>query len=301
MLTLLALACGGDTSSDSVTRDSGPEPDFAFVFSFALIADPHIVSDLEHEERLIQVRDWLDEQAEERGLAMVFVLGDIGWGEGLERSRELLEGFQTPWVPIAGDNMMHAGDEERWQEVFGPQITAIGELFGGLDQAPQPAWNPIYERDAWYSNYTFAHKGVTFMALDWCSRSHEPIWGDTAELHDHDGGTFPWFQDQVRALGEGPKESVVMASHMAMHLGPGSFNIEADDQLEGWAEAYSDRLALSVGGHLHMNIDDEARVGGWDVHVVDATWDDALSLTIVEVWGNGRRFTYGLERLVLDR
>lgn len=301
MLILLALACTGATTTTTDTGGSGPEPALEYRFSFALIADPHIVSDPEHEERLIQVRDWLDSEAQDRGLAMVFVLGDIGWGDGLERSYELLDGFELPWVPIAGDNMLHAGDEERWQEVFAPQIAEIGELFGGVDQAPQPTWNPIYERDAWYSNYTFAHQGVTFMALDWCSRSHEPIWGDTAELHDHDGGTFGWFQDQVQALPDGPQESVVMASHMAMHMGPGSFNIDAADQLEGWAGAYADRLALSVGGHLHMDIDDTATVGGWDVRVMDATWEGALSLGIVDVWGNDRRFAYELERLILER
>ena len=296
-LTLTLLSCTGTTTGD----DSGLEPALEYVFSFALIADPHIVSDPEHEGRLIQVRDWLDAEAEDRGLELVLVLGDIGWGEGLDRSHELLEAFSLPWVPVAGDNMLHVGDEERWQQVFDPQLQVLEETFDDFREAPQPTYNPDWERDSWFANYTFAHKGVTFMVLDWCSRSDEPIYGDTADLHDFEGGTFDWFKGEVTSLEEGPDESVVMASHMAMHLGPGSFNIAMDEELEGWAGAYEDRLALSVGGHLHLDVDDTASVGGWEVHVLDATWDDALSLSIVDVWGNGRRHAYEIERHVLDR
>jgi hypothetical protein len=301
MFTLLVLACTGATSGiDSGATDTGPEPELEYVFSFALLADPHIVSTQEHVDRLVQVQEWIDAQAEDRGLELVLVLGDIGWGEGLEPSYDLLNAFSVPWVPVAGDNMLHVGDEERWQRVFAPQMTVLAETFQDFHAAPQPTFNPDWDRDSWFANYAFVHRGVTFMVLDWCSRSDEPIYGDTADLHDFDGGTLPWFQDQVQALESGPQESVVMASHMAMHLGPGSFNIAMDDVLEGWAGAYADQLALSVGGHLHMDIDQTATVGGWEVHVLDATWDDALTLSIVDVWGNGRRFAYEIERQVLD-
>lgn len=304
MLTLLLTACAGSgtptTTTDAGPTDTGPEPALAYVFSFAAIADPHIVSDPDHESRLIRARDWLDAEADDRGLELVLVLGDIGWGDGLERSAELLGGFDLPWVPVAGDNMLHVGDEERWQQVFDAQIATVAATFDDFAEAPQPTWNPDWDRDSWFANYSFQHRGVDFMVLDWCSRSDAPIYGDTADLHDFDGGTLPWFQDQVQALEPGPQESVVMASHMAMHMGPGSFNIAMDDVLEGWAGAYADRLALSLGGHLHRNLEDTATVGGWQVEVIDATWEGAVTVAIVDVWGNDRRFDYRIERLMIE-
>jgi len=302
MLTLLLLACTGDTTtSDSAVVDTGPEPALEYRFSFALIADPHIVSSVEHEERLIQVRDWIDAEAEARGIALVLVLGDIGWGAGLERSYELLDGFQTPWMPIAGDNMIVAGDEEAWQAVFQPQIAELGELFGGVDQALQPVWNPLYEQESWHANYTLRHQGVTFMALDWVSRSDHVLYSETAELQDHDGGTWQWFEEQILTLGDVADESVIMASHNAMHFGPGSFDLATSEELMARTAPYADQLAASYGGHLHLDLDDTSWTGGWDVQVIDATWDDSLSLAIVDVWGNDRRFAYELERLKLER
>ncbi len=301
MLLTALLACTGDaTTTDSGPNDSGPEPELEYVFSFALVADPHIVSDLEHEERLIAVRDWIDAEAEARGIALVLVLGDIGWGAGLERSYELLAGFQTPWMPIAGDNMIVSGDEEAWQGVFGPQIDALGELFGGVDRAGQPVWNTAYEQESWHANYTIRHQGVTFMALDWVSRSDHVLYSETAELQDHEGGTWEWFEEQVLTLGDVADESVVMASHNAMHFGPGSFDLADSEELMNRTAPYADQLAVSYGGHLHLDLDDTSWTGGWEVQVMDATWDDSLSLGVVDVWGNGRRFAFELERFKLD-
>ncbi len=297
MFTLLLLACPAE---DTGLEDTGPEPAVTYLFSFAAIADPHIVSDLEHEQRLTAAVDWINAATAEQDIALVLVLGDIGWGVGLETSYTLLEGFAMPYVPIIGDNEVHAGDAEDFHTVFAPQWAELAATFDDYRQASMPVYNPEWDTESWFTNFAFSHQGVTFMGMDWGSRDSDSLYGETADLQDFDGGTYPWFKEQLQGLGDPPRESVIMGSHHAMHLSPGSFHTAEIEELEGWAGAYGDDLSMSLAGHYHLDLDETLEVGGWDVHVLDATWDDEVTVMVVDVYGNGARFEYEAERILVD-
>ena len=50
-------------------------------YSIILIADPHIVDDGEHRVRLSKTVNWINDNKETDRIELVFVLGDVGWGD----------------------------------------------------------------------------------------------------------------------------------------------------------------------------------------------------------------------------
>ena len=78
------FACNGSIPKEPVPEDSGShisEPEF--VFSIAILADPHISGSAEHSARLNQAIEWINEHHESRQIELVPVLGDVGWETGL--------------------------------------------------------------------------------------------------------------------------------------------------------------------------------------------------------------------------
>jgi hypothetical protein len=59
------------------------------------------------------------------------------------------------------------------------------------------------------------------------------------------------------------------------------------------------RISAAFGGHYHGNGEELSYDEGFDVIVVDATWDDEVSYRLVEVWGNEVGFEYEHEMVVV--
>jgi len=94
-------------------------------YSIILLADPHVSNDGEHRERLSRTVDWINAHQEEEQIEVVFILGDVGWGEGLEIAKEELLKLNMPFVPVIGDNEVHFGDEMRFFDVFSDVYTML--------------------------------------------------------------------------------------------------------------------------------------------------------------------------------
>ncbi len=92
---LLACGCVGD-------EYPVPPGGIEHLFSFVVIADPHIAGPIDHEARLQIAIDWINEYQAEHSIEVVLVLGDIGWNDGLARAAQLLGDLELPWVPISG-------------------------------------------------------------------------------------------------------------------------------------------------------------------------------------------------------
>lgn len=86
-------------------------------FSFAIIADPHIDGDVNHEANLENAINWLISNKNEKHIELVFVLGDIAWGDSrgnrnLRIAKETLDHLNhagIPYIPVIGDNEIHDG------------------------------------------------------------------------------------------------------------------------------------------------------------------------------------------------
>ncbi len=297
-----ALVLLASCDPDAETRDTGTEEGpLELLFSFGVIADPHVSGEGEHADRLVQTVDWFNENASERGIELVLVLGDIGWNEGLELSRELLDELDMPYAPIIGDNEVHAYQEAEFAEVFAAPLAALEAVSEGWSQDNDLAWNPDYDQDSTFGNFGFDYKGVRFLSLDWASRSDDSLLGEMGDLHDFEGGTWPWFESQITDLATDRREDcVVMASHIPMAMIVGGFDAVSADAINALTSAYADLVWANFGGHWHIDVDTEIEEGGYEMYVTDAVWDDTITVRMVEVWGNETRFVYEQELVTVE-
>ncbi len=296
---LLVLGCGGSTVEEETdkpadTQDTG-EPPMEELFSFVVFADPHLSSNLEHEERLSAAVEWTNTQPE---VELVVVVGDIGWHGGLPIAKALLDGLNVPYLPIIGDNEVHLEAEQTFDDVFTEQYDLLATTLDDFKRGQVEVENPDWGVTSWFQNMSFSYRGLQFIGLDWCSRDPDPILGELAALHDFDGGTFPWFIDELGSLESGANENVLLFSHHPMYL-YGGFNLAEMEQVSGVTRPLEDRIAAAWSGHYHLSHDEDVPTAGYSIHITDATWDDEITVRVVRVSGNGERFIYEQELVIV--
>lgn len=165
-----------------------------------------------------------------------------------------------------------------------------------------PVDNPVQGGQSWLQNYGFKHRGLRFVALDWNSREIGTLWGETPDLHDFTGGTLPFLQtelDTAAATG-GLDERVVLFSHMPMIMGPGTFDVTEGATLEAALGPRADLVQGNHAGHLHGNAEDEWEACGLVVDTTDATFDDVVSLRLVNVLQDAVQVQYESEIIVVE-
>lgn len=298
---LLACAEPATKTAPADTADTAPAA-LETVFSFAVLADPHVSGEGDNATRLEQAVTWINEQAPTRGIELVFVVGDIGWGEdGLALFRELLDGLTVPYLPVLGDNEVHFDSEQLFDTTFADHYAALAESLPGLTRGPVEVDNPAWATTSWFQNFAFPYGGVWFLGLDWNSRDPDPLWGEYGEIHDFEGGTFPWFEAELAAMDPSEAEDVLLFSHHPMHAGV--FDSGEMDQLVGATLPVAGRVAAAFAGHIHVTYEQPVDDGGYDVFVTDAVWDDEITVRLVDVQTDGARFSYAqtLEVVALAR
>ncbi len=276
------LGCGSEASEQ--------EQPLAELFSFALIADPHITTVAENEERLKAAVKWINDNASTRKIEVVLVLGDIGWGQGLPQSKKLLDQLQVPYVPLIGDNEIAADDDETFEQVYRPQLDALDGQLENWRTASTPVAHPDANADVWLQNAAFEHRGVHFFALDWCVRGIKGALAEFGDLNDYTGGTWPWLETELaEVVAAGPaQESIVLLSHIPM-MG-GMFDTIEWPIIGELFEPHAELVWANYAGHLHGPI--EMPGPGFTMWTADATWDDQNTVRLIEVRGNSSRFAY---------
>ncbi len=299
---LLSAGCPppGDDTEAAQPVDTGEYVPLEPVFSFAVLADPHLYGSADNDARAEAAVVWLNANAQALDIELVLLVGDIAWNSGVETAPALLGKLEIPWIPVTGDNEIQSDDEQAFFEAFEPQWQALGQQLEGFGYATMPVDNPEYDSSSWFTNNVFTHRGVTFVGLDWCTRYVGSLFGEMADLHDFDGGTFRFLGDTLAGLDEPARESVVTFSHHPMHLSPASFDLEEMAALEGLMEPYGDLVYANFGGHYHVDGESSPDSGLWEVYVTDATWDDDNTLRLVHVSGNGKRFAYEHEHVTVE-
>lgn len=282
------LACGEEAQpkvTDSV-EDTAVLDEYAFVFSIAVLADPHISGNAEHTSRLNEAVTWINEHRDSRQIELVSVLGDVGWGSGLAESKALLDQLSIPYVPIIGDNEIQYGDEENFTTVYGPQFDWLSNNTEDWTFAGNAVWNPEEAKDSFFTNMAFTHKGIRFVVLDWASRlpTSEGIWTEFGYLHDFDGGTYPFLQSELANLTETKENAALFLTHIPMTIG--SFDSAKMEAITSAVDAYSDKVYANFAGHLHVNVEDPSTERGYEVYVTNAVWDDTITIRMLDVYQN---------------
>lgn len=276
----------GDTGEPGDTGEADPPAPLSLAFTFAVIADPHVTGATANLDRLDQAVDWIAAEAEPRDIELVFILGDIAWGGGFDLARDSLAGLPVPWVPVQGDNPIQVGDEPGFQATFADQLAAMGATLPGWRLAPSPVPNPERGGESHLHNFAFDHGPVRFIGLDWNSRELDPLWGETPDLHDFDGGTLPFLADELAALDAGPAGRAILLTHMPMFFGPGGYLDDEAAQLIDVLDTHPGAVHHNLCGHLHGNGTHLWEEAGITVLLTDATFDDANTVRVVEVWAS---------------
>ncbi len=284
-----------DAADDTADADAGPPP-LEPLFSFAVVADPHVTGGGDHAARLSAAVDWINAQAAERSIELVLVVGDIAWGAGLATAPDLLSPLTMPWVPINGDNEIEVDQEEPFHAAFAPQWERLAGELAGWSKAPVPVDFPGAGQ-RWLVNLAFDHGGVHFQGLDWCARGVGGLAAEMGDLHDFEGGTWPWWEADLAAHAEGPDDGIVLFTHIPMHLG--AFDAEETTRIHALLEPYSARVHAVYAGHVHRTYELVGE-GPLDVYVTDATHDDENTVRVVTVSGNGLELTYAQDLVVVE-
>ena len=279
----LALTVG----CSSAPVDSGvPESEAEFLFSFVTVADPHITSSSDRDDRLVEFVDWVNDNDEALGVAFVVVLGDIGWNEGLYSSAAMLDALDVPYMPVMGDNEVAAGQESLFYTAFTAAFDRLESSFQDFTRTTGSVWDPVLEQDLHLINFAFTHLGIRFVAMDWASRDSDAIISEMGDLHDFDGGTLEWLDAELNRVAGAVNGSVMLMSHIPMAMTPGGFFFDDQTVLEDALAPYAGQIPFAYAGHLHADSNLRAESGDYDVYVCDALWDDDKSFRVVEVWGS---------------
>lgn len=295
----LAAGCAG-AEVDSGDGSPGPvdRGESVFQFTFVVYADPHVTTDDDKADRLRAAVEWTNAHRDEKQIDLVLLAGDITWDGGFGVTYDILSELEPTWVPLNGDNGIHAGDEEEWNATFSAHLDAVASEVDNWRRAPLPINDPVRSADTWYQNWAFEHLGVTFVGLDWSPRGIDGFAGEMAALNPAPGGTLDWYADEIGGLRGGATERAVMLTHQPMVPLPGGFF--PDDQLviDPISQGVADYVWGDVAGHLHVDsdMDAESLGAGYEVHIIDAIWDDSPRIGVISVSRDDVGFTYLVER-----
>ncbi len=275
MLPLLLIACTQPVDTGDPVVRHAPE----HILSFAVLADPHVTREGENAGRLRAAVSWLSGDPD---VEVVLLLGDNAWGAGIALFPSLMEPLPVPWVPITGDNEIHAGDEEAAQVMRETQYAVLSSELDGWSQAPAPVHNPELGAESWFSNVSFDWGGVHFALVDWCNRTETGALGELGDLHDFDGGSLPWLEDD---LSQRTAQPWVLGAHIPTHLG--MLDLAEMERLQMGLDAHIPDLLGIFAGHVHLDSDIPVDELDTTTYTVEATWDDTVDLRLVEVWTDG--------------
>ncbi len=289
---LLACGCVGD-------EYPVPPGGIEHLFSFVVIADPHIAGPIDHEARLQIAIDWINEYQAEHSIEVVLVLGDIGWNDGLARAAQLLGDLELPWVPIIGDNVVQTSGDESFAQTFAPHLEELESTLGTWSIAPQPVDDDRQGSGvAWLQNLQFEHRGVLFVSQDWNIRHLHGNLAEFGDFNDVPGGSWEWLEAALDGAEQRLDESVVLLSHVPM--APAIFRVDDRARFADLVAPIGDKVYGNFAGHLHVDYDEDFPEAGYSTFVTDATWDDEVRIRLVRVLGNEVERRYEHQLLNLD-
>jgi hypothetical protein len=285
-------------------------PGHGETFSFAIIADPHLNGDADHKTKFETAVDWIIGNKNDKDIELLFLLGDIAWGGSrgdrnlqiANRTLDRLNNMGIPYIPIIGDNEVHAGCEKEFEDVFEAQYRYLSKIL----QHWQKASVPVNGR--YLQNFSFDYKDCHFVCVDFISRRAGDEGG---ELHDYAGGSWPWFKNNIEHCPKPKKENILIMTHIGMFRTGFQFadrylfSENEMSKIKHFLYDYRDYVDSNYAGHLHQNwyapVWSGLFVPLYHVRVTDETWydtqwpenkDQELTVRWVQVSDSGSKISY---------
>jgi hypothetical protein len=203
---------------------------------------------------------------------------------------------------VIGDNVIQGGTESDFDATFASHYSSLVGVLDDFARQPTPVANPDIGGPSHLQNFSFNHNGVRFLCIDWCTRTIGGPTNESADLHDFAGGTWPWFESEIRASAVGKRERIVMVSHHPMHDlvgGYGSFGPAEIGSIEALTGSHGEWVYGNFAGHYHFDWEETRSAGRYEVIVTDATWDDENTFRLVRVFENSDTLSYQREIVAL--
>jgi hypothetical protein len=279
-------------------------------FTFAIIADPHIDGNVDNKASLISTVDWIISNKDKRDIQLVFVVGDIAWGgyrsnRNLKIARAILDRLNhaaIPYIPVIGDNEIQRRCEKEFDVIFKKQYRYLGGVLEHWRKAPTPV------KGIYLQNFSFDYKGCHFVSCDFNSRKKDDEGG---ELHDFEGGSWPWFKMDIETCPKTRKESIVIITHIGMFRTGFSaadqylFSQAEMDRIKSFLYDYREYVDSNYAGHIHQNWNSVVWSGLftkiYHVRTTDETWhcqqwpeanNDGVTIRLVQVNSDGDKVSY---------
>ncbi len=84
-------------------------------------------------------------------------------------------------------------------------------------------------------------------------------------------------------------------------MGPGGFMADDWPLVADAVTPWSPWVYANFAGHLHMDAEIEEAEDSLEVYIVDAVWDDEITVRVVEVWSTSEALSYHHELVVVPR
>lgn len=287
--------------SETIVRETNINediPESEYKFSFVHLTDIHIgegqgdygtpgylndtmpVGDVGYSaERLRKAVNWINENAEAKGIRFVLVTGDItdsGERSEFEKAKEILNALKIPYVPTIGnhdiwpyvryqDEAPYAYGDSIMAEVFKDVYDSLKNFFDFWDDGTRltRVLNPESGLEHYHQNFMFEYQGFAFMAFDFNPRYHvrkeEPGIGAEARLNDFPGGTYEWLINTLNNYPNKGAKNIFLLTHQPPHRDAISLinglPWESYDKMSKELLPYKNYLACWFAGHVHRNRD----------------------------------------------
>lgn len=238
-----------------------------------LDAPPDITQEGYSAQRLRKSVEWINRHAAEHNIQWVMVTGDLtDSGELSEflKCREILDLLTIPYVPVIGNHdvwpytrnseSVHPCGDSLLNKVFADQFFKLSRTFENWHDGTRliRTYNPERNQYNYLQNYSFSEGDAQFIVTDFGTRKHagkgEPGVGPRADLHDFEGGTLPWLQQQLAQLPANIKQ-VYIFSHWPMMKEPINFHFAFSyakyKRIAHVLYPHRNKLAYWLSGHIH--------------------------------------------------